>query len=235
MQTQHWTQQWSLQRVIEAHPGCSGGSVSVHFDHDGRRIATSMYSGNEESSWKVWEVASGLQSLILTPHHTCITGELIRVFHPRNYWACSVIFSHIDPDVLYAASYFQTVRLSLADGSVAEFSGYQGNHHCFGDAMALGDDGTILYVGYCSAQCVVAYDVATLQLMWSADFEGCVGSIAYHDGMIYVTAKNAPVTMLSAEDGSVVRTLGVIENTAWGISVFAGLAFIMLLGTLLLK
>ena len=42
--------------------------------------------------------------------------------------------------------------LSLADGSVTEFSSYSGSHDCHGDAMALSDTDTVLYVGYSAAE-----------------------------------------------------------------------------------
>jgi hypothetical protein len=82
----------------------------------------------------------------------------------------------------------------------------------------------VLYAGYFQAQCVVAYDVATLQQMWKADFERDVLSIAYHDGTVLVASSGTPVTVLNAADGSVVRTLWDVDGAAWGISVFAGLA-----------
>ena len=54
------TQQWSLLRVIEAHPVYrGGGSASVHFDHSGARVATSMFDSDADSAWKVWDVATG--------------------------------------------------------------------------------------------------------------------------------------------------------------------------------
>ena len=154
---------------------------------------------------------------------TCIAGDLIRVFQPMDFWACNIIFSHVDPDVLLAVSYDQTVRLSVADGSIAEFSGHSREHNCGGDAMVLSHDGTVLYVGYDTAECVVAYDVATLQLVWRADFEDDVCSIAYHDGQVLVGPRAGPLTVLNAEDGSVVRTLVFVHDDVNGISVFTGL------------
>ena len=115
------------------------------------------------------------------------------------------------------------MRLSLADGSVTEFSGHEGDHFCYGKALTLNDEGTVLYVGYHDAECVVAYDVATLQLMWSVDVEARVRSIAYHDGLVLVAADDAPLFELSAGDGSVVRRLARVEGCAYNISVFAGL------------
>ena len=160
----------------------------------------------------------------LTHHHTCITGELIRVFQPVSRRAYSVIFSHVDADVLYAVSDDQTVRLSLADGSITQFNGRLSSERCFGDILSLSDDGTVLCVGIMLARCVVAYDVATLQLIWRVDFERTVCSIAYHDGSVLVAVADAPVTVLSAEDGSVVRRLGDVDGMAFSMSVFAGLA-----------
>jgi hypothetical protein len=129
----------------------------------------------------------------------------------------------VDADVLFAASHHQTVRLSLADGSITEFSGHAGGHSCDGDGMVLNEDGTVLYVGYYFTECVMAYDVATLQLMWRADFASTVFSIVYYYGLVLVVSRDAPVTVLSAADGSVVRTLGVVTGMARVISVFAGL------------
>ena len=156
-------------------------------------------------------------------HHTCVAGLLIRLFQPSNHQACSVIFSHVDPDVLYAASSRETVRLNVADGSITELRGHSGGHFCDATAMVLANDGSALFVGYLSERCVVAYDVATLQLMWKADFESDVFSVLYHDELVFVTFKKGPVTVLNAADGSVVRTLGDADGRAWGISVFAGL------------
>ena len=59
------TQQWSVQRDIDAHSACHQDAIvsSVHFDHDGTRIVTSKYShDNADSAWKVWDVATGLIS-----------------------------------------------------------------------------------------------------------------------------------------------------------------------------
>ena len=161
----------------------------------------------------------------LVPHQSIhiTTGELIYAFQPLSTRVCSVIFSHTDPDVLFGVSKHQTVRLVLADGSITEFSGHEGSHRCLGDAIATSDDGTVLYVGYFCAHRVVAYDVATLQLKWTVDFEEDVHSIAYSDGLVLVASSNAPLTVLKAEDGSFVRTLGVVKGTVCGISVLAGL------------
>ena len=88
--------------------------------------------------------------------------------------------------------------------------------------MALSDDGTVLFVAYSTAGCVVAYDVATLQLLWTASYSS-VDSISYHDGYVLVSAKYAPFTLLSAEDGNVVREFAVAPGYVWSHSVFAGL------------
>ena len=88
--------------------------------------------------------------------------------------------------------------------------------------MVLSDSDTVLYVGYYFAQCVVAYDVATLQLMWRADFLSEIESLSFYNGMVLVAPRDVPFTILSAADGSVVRTLDVVDGTALGISVFAG-------------
>ena len=69
----------------------------------------------------------------------------------------------------------------------------------------------------------MAYDVATLELMWKTGIEARVRSIAYHDGLVLVAADDAPLFVLSAEDGSVVRRLARVDKFANGISVFAGL------------
>ena len=170
----------------------------------------------------------------LAPHHTYVhPGELIRTFQPVSNRSCHALFSHVDPDVLYAVSDDQTVRLSLADGSSTAFRGYTGNHFCRAGAVTLSDDGTVLYVGYYSAQCVVAYDVATLQLMWKASVKDDVFSIAYHDGHVLAAPRDEQLTVLSAVDGSVVRTLGVVDGAAWGISVFAGLGCVTAVASLL--
>ena len=157
-------------------------------------------------------------------HITRHAGRLIRVFRPSSGQTYSVIFSHTDPDVLLAVSIDETVRLSLTDGSVTGFSGYHlDSHSCRGDAMALSGDGTVLYVGYFWAKCVVALDVATLQLMWRTTPKDQVRSISYHDGLLFVVARDAPFTVLSAEDGSVVRRCGAVAGLAFGHSVFSGL------------
>jgi hypothetical protein len=116
------------------------------------------------------------------------------------------------------------VRLSLANGSITELNGHSASNIGSGHSIALSCDGSMLYVGYWIARCVAAYDVATLQLMWEAEFETDVLSVAYIDGVLFVTAEDGPVTVLSAEDGSLERTLGVVDGAAWGVSVFAGLA-----------
>ena len=144
------------------------------------------------------------------------------MFHASNLNVCNIIFSSVDPDVLFAVSDHQTVRLSLADGSVMEFSGHSNQHFCGGHAMALNDDGTVLFIGYLFVRCVAAYDVATLQLMWRTNLSAYVCSIAYHDGLLLVAADDDSVTVLSAADGSVVRTLAHMDGCAYGISVFAG-------------
>ena len=155
----------------------------------------------------------------------CITGELIRALHPSRYeFALNAIFSRADLDVLYATTLLGTVRLSLADGSMAEFSSYSGGDQLSqGDTMLLNGDGTVLYVGYRSNYCIVAYDVATLQPMWRAGFGSRVFSIGFQDELVFAVPENAPVTVLNALDGSVVRTLGHVGDYVNGISVFAGL------------
>ena len=166
-------------------------------------------------------------------YHLPITGGLIHSFEPLNHWTCSVIFSHVDADVLFGVSDDQTVRLSLADGSVTEFSGHSGNHYSQGHAMKLSEDGAVLYVGYYSTKCVVAYDVATLQLMWKAGLDHGVHCLTCHDGLMLAALCAGPVTVLSAEDGSVVRTLVVVDGIACGISVFAGLGCVTAVTSLL--
>ena len=99
--------------------------------------------------------------------------------------------------------------------------------------MALSDDGAVLYVGYYYERYVIAYDVATLQLKWKATIVNPpVTSIAYHEGMLLVAPQEAPITVLNAEDGSVVRTLGDVDGSAWGISVFAGLGCVTAVASL---
>ncbi len=171
-------------------------------------------------------VGRGDRSLIhlLVAHLvTLITGELIHVFHPSNHFACNVIFSHVDPDVLFAVAFDRTVRLSLNDGAVTEFSGHKASHFCRPHALVLNNDGTVLFVGYYGAQCVVAYHVATLQLLWRALLNNDISSISYRDGQLFIAPRNAPFTILNAEDGSVVRKLSRVDSTAWSHSVFAGL------------
>ena len=131
--------------------------------------------------------------------------------------------------MLFAVSQDQTVRLSLADGSVTQLSGNLSSDRCFGDVLSLSDDATVLYVGYETARCVVAYDVATLQLMWRTTPKDQVRSISYHDGLLFVVARDAPFTVLSAEDGSVVRRCGAVAGPAFGHSVFSGLHGVQLL------
>ena len=55
------TQQWSVQHAMDdAHPGQVTSISSVHFDQNGQPIATSRSGVNEQSAWKVWDVATGL-------------------------------------------------------------------------------------------------------------------------------------------------------------------------------
>ena len=145
------------------------------------------------------------------------------MFRPVAHNACSIIFSHTDADVLFGVSSGQTVRLSLKDGSVTEFSGHAGSHYCLGDAMALNDDSSVLFVGYHTAECIVAWDVVTLQLMWKMNFEGRVCSISHHDGVVYAAAANALFSMLSGRDGSVVRQLARAPVFVAGHCVFTGM------------
>ena len=130
--------------------------------------------------------------------------------------------------MLFAVSDHQTVRLNLADGSVTEFRGHADSHHCQAEAMVLSDDDTVLCVAYIWAQCIVAYDVATLQLTWRVSLECAPCSVAYHDGTVLFAANEALVTVVSAADGSVVRTLGRAGGMMWGISVFAGMRACMM-------
>jgi WD40 repeat protein len=50
---------WSVQRAIETHPA-GFRPTSVHFDSDGSRIATSHHDYDDDSTWKVWDVAAGM-------------------------------------------------------------------------------------------------------------------------------------------------------------------------------
>ena len=153
-----------------------------------------------------------------------ITGELIRVFHPaRSFRACNAIFSHVDPDVLFASTRYQTVRLSLTQGSIAEFQGYSGSHINLEDSMTQNEDGTVLYVGYMTSHCVVAWDVATLNLIWKTDFEGYISSISYRDGLVLVAARGEPFAFLNPGDGSLARSLLQVPASALGFHVFTGL------------
>ena len=224
------TQSWSVQREIEAHSGCFG-PASVQFDTEGRRVATSKsWHTGIQSAWKVWDVATGVLSISFPHLSTHITtGELLHVFKPASFKACSVIFSHTDPDVLFGVSEHQTVRLNLADGSITDFIGRADSHFCRPGAVALNSESSVLYVGYTRAQfCVVAYDVETLQLLWKTNLDTPASSISYHDGLVFVAAQDAPFTVLSADDGSVVRTLAVVPGHAWSHSVFAGLQWHLL-------
>jgi hypothetical protein len=115
------------------------------------------------------------------------------------------------------------VRLSLADGSIAQFRGLKGSNFSTENAMTLSDDGTVLYVGYTDAMCVVAYDVATLHLKWKACLGNHASCLSYHDGLVFVTVRDTPFTILSAEDGSVVRRLARVPNRAYSHSILPGL------------
>ena len=54
------TQQWSLQRVVQAYPDEWQGSSAVHFDSVGQRIVTTLYNHIEELAWKIWDATTGL-------------------------------------------------------------------------------------------------------------------------------------------------------------------------------
>jgi WD40 repeat protein len=172
-------------------------------------------------------VVGGNRSVLTTPFvaiRSFIPGELIGAFHPaRSYRASNAIFSHVDPDVLFASTRYQTVRLSLADGSIAEFQGYSGSHINLEDSMTLNEDGIVLYVGYMTSHCVVAWDVETLNLIWKTDFVGYISSISYRDGLVLVAARGDPFSFLNPDDGSLIRGLFQVPASALSFHVFTGL------------
>ena len=214
------TKFWSRLRVLDAHTQCGKFSnCSVQFDPTGQRLATAMCGDTADSAWKVWDVATGWSARgYLIPLFLHIADQLIRVFNARNHYANMVIFSHTDPNVLFAESKYSTVRLSLVDGSVTEFNGHPGQS-CWGDAMSLNTDGTVLYVAYDGAKCVIAWNVATQQPIWKVNTADGANSVLYHDGVVLVGVHASEFKVLSAADGRVVRTLIKAGSDVSAISV----------------
>ena len=68
----------------------------------------------------------------------------------------------------------------------------------------------------------MAYDVATLQLKWKKSFDTAVRSVSCHDALVFVTAKEVPLTLLHAEDGSVVHTIDIGPGDAYSHSILTG-------------
>lgn len=164
--------------------------------------------------------------IALKYRHSYITGDLIHAFNPTSHLACCPIFSNRDNAVLYAVSRYQTARLSLGDGSVTPFNDQNiQDRYCHSESMALNGDGTVLFVAYCYAKCVVALSTETLQMIWKTDIFA-PQSISYHNEYVFVGCSKSHFMMLSAEDGHVVRTLAAASSAVLGHSVFPGLQII---------
>jgi hypothetical protein len=148
---------------------------------------------------------------------------LIFVHAPYRYRACYAIFSLAEPSILYAVSEEETLRINMADGSSTQLSGHpDGLCASYGDAMALSDDGRVLYVGYYGAQCVLAYSVTMMKGTWKTKMANGVNSVSYHAGLVLVGVQASEFCVLNADKGDVLRKFAKTSSFVFGHMVISG-------------
>ena len=93
--------------------------------------------------------------------------------------------------------------------------------------MALNENATVLFIAYYYANCVIAWDVATMQLIWKTEVPSNANCVVHHDGQLLVGAFKSVLFVLDAADGSVVRQLPKVSDNIMSIAVFPGLSLIL--------
>jgi outer membrane protein assembly factor BamB len=114
----------------------------------------------------------------------------------------------------------------MTSGSIIPFKGHpSGDNYCIGDVMALNSDGTVLFVGYHYAKCVVACNTEDYQPIWTSQLDDSVTGILYHSGMLLVAPYKARFLVLNAADGTVIRRFFHFrtQGLVLGLSVITGL------------
>jgi hypothetical protein len=143
-------------------------------------------------------------SLVLA--RSTITGAQIFNYSPKGHNVMSAIFSNKGSSTVFAATKRETVQINITDGSVTPFSGHPtGDHSCLGNVMALNTAGTVLFVGYIEAQCVVAYDVPNHHQIWTTKMASSVSTVSYHAGMVLVGVFPSDIYVLCEGHGSILR------------------------------
>jgi hypothetical protein len=124
------------------------------------------------------------------------------------------LFSTSALDIVFAVSKDATVMIDITKNSITQFVGHPtGNHRCWGDVMALGDGGAILYVGYEDARCAVAYNVASQRQIWtSPPMPGGITSLTFHAGLVLIGVYNSDFVLLRADYGAVSQKLHVHDG-----------------------
>jgi outer membrane protein assembly factor BamB len=116
------------------------------------------------------------------------------------------------------------MRINMADGSVRKFEGYPvDNSHCDGDAMALRDDNSCLYVGYFHAKCLIAYNLTTMNCIWKKDMKNSVNSVSYRSGLVFVGVCQSEFCVLNANNGDVLRMLAIEPSWVLGHTIVSGM------------
>jgi hypothetical protein len=88
--------------------------------------------------------------------------------------------------------------------------------------MALSCDGSILFVAYNNAKCVIAWYTATLQIKWKAEMMNFANSVSVHDDTVLVGVSHSEFSVLDATDGHVLRTFSKAKSFVLGHSVLSG-------------
>jgi hypothetical protein len=168
--------------------------------------------------------------ILVRDSHSNLTGEEVFSHVPDGGKACCAIFSLTEPNMIFAVSVKETLRISIADGSVTPFKGHPGGAYGgYGDAMATSDSGSMLYVGYSSANCVVALSTMTMESTWKKDMADSVNSVSYHAGLLLVGVYQSEFCVLNAENGDVLRKLFKAPYNVLGHMVISGVFVFVLL------
>jgi outer membrane protein assembly factor BamB len=177
----------------------------VRYDRRARRyshVRRQLRLGHQGVQLCQWFVS--LISISLVDH---IKGTLLFNYSPKGYNAYQAIFSSTTPNLVFAASKRATERINISDGSVTQFTGGPTRvHSCLGNPMTLNGYGSVLYIGYSEAACVVAYNVSTCQQIWTTQLEDAVSSLSYlTEGLLIVGTFPSKTFVLCEEHGSLLR------------------------------
>jgi hypothetical protein len=153
-----------------------------------------------------------------------VTGTCIFSFSKEALGSHCAIFSNLAPQIVFAVTPNETLRLNMINNSAQVFKGHPFSHVSgSGNAMALSSDDQVLFVGYSGAQRVIAHNVATTQSIWSSQMTNRVTSVSYHAGTVLVGVKKSDFLVLNATDGTVLRKICKSGRDVFGHAVIEGM------------